>query len=218
MTFLTMKGIFAVYKPKGPTSHDIVDRIRKITGVKKGGHAGTLDPLARGVLVIGVGREATKKLHEVVGQEKEYIAKIRLGMESTTDDEEGEKKIVRISRAHEPARKEIDKVLSEFKGQIFQTPPKFSALKIKGKSAYELARAGKEVKLEPRRVYIKEIEVLRYSWPYLTIRAVTGQGVYIRSIARDIGRKLHVGGYLADLERTRVGEWTKRSTIDLSSL
>lgn len=211
-----MKGIFAVYKPKGPTSHDIVDKIRKITGVKKVGHAGTLDPLASGVLVIGVGREATKKLHEVVAQEKEYIAKIHLGMESVTDDGEGDKTIIKILR--KPTKKEIDEAFSEFKGQIFQTPPQFSALKIKGKPAYRLARAGKEVKLEPRRVLIKEIEILRYAWPYLTLRVVTGPGVYIRALARDLGSKLRTGGYLTDLERTRVGEWTKNSAVILEKI
>ena len=210
-----MKGIFAVYKPKGPTSHDIIDKLRKKTGVKKIGHAGTLDPLASGVLVVGVGREATKQLGNIVKKEKEYLAKIRLGMTSTTDDEEGEKVVVvALSNAKRLLKvPEVEKAVLTFRGEILQTPPIYSAVKVKGKEAYKLARKGQTPKLKPRKVLIKEIEILNYKWPYLKLRVVTGPGVYIRALARDIGKTLKTGGYLAELERTRVGDFTKENAV-----
>ncbi len=208
--------IFAIYKPKGPTSHDIVDEIRKITGEKRVGHAGTLDPLARGVLVVGVGREATKKLGEVVQKEKEYIAEIKLGEESSTDDEEGEKTKSQVNKSI--SFEDVEWVIGGFVGVIQQTPPAYSAIKIRGRKAYELARKNIKPDLKPREIEIKEIEILDYKWPFLKIRVVTGPGVYIRALARDIGRKLGVGGYLADLERTRVGEFTKEKAVEIEDL
>lgn len=208
--------IFPVWKPKGPTSHDVIQKIRKLTGVQKVGHAGTLDPLASGVLVVGVGREATKKLKDAVAAEKEYVATVRLGMTSTTDDEEGEKK--KIPAAARPSRDEVQEAIKKFIGRISQVPPAFSAIKVKGKAAYTLARQGKEVRLAPRLVEIKSIKILAYRWPYLTIRVRTGPGVYIRALARDIGKKLNTGGYLAELERTRVGQFTKKDAIPFARL
>jgi len=200
-----MEGIFAVYKPKGPTSHDVIERLRKETGIKKIGHAGTLDPLASGVLVVGVGREATKRLATIVKKEKEYLAVIKLGETSTTDDEEGQKKESPISK--KPNYKEVERVVQKFEGKILQTPPAYSAVKIKGKEAYKLARRGQKPNLGPRPVEIKEIKILKYQWPYLKLKVTTGPGVYIRSLARDIGRELETGAYLAELERTRVGDF-----------
>lgn len=208
--------IFAIYKPKGFTSHDIIDEIRKITGERRVGHAGTLDPLARGVLVVGVGRQATKKLGEVVKKEKEYVAEIKLGEESSTDDEEGEKTELEVSKFS--SYKNVEKVIHKFAGNIEQIPPVYSAIKIGGKKAYELARKNIKIELKPREIEIKEIEILDYKWPFLKIRMVTGPGVYIRALARDIGRKLGVGGYLVDLERTRVGDFTKEKAIEVSKL
>lgn len=207
------KLIYGVYKPAGPTSHDVVDEIRKITGEQRVGHAGTLDPLARGVLVVGVGREATKKLKEIVAAEKEYIAKIRLGVTSTTDDEEGEKREMEIQRP--PAHEETEQALKNFEGRIQQVPPNFSAVKIKGREAYKLARRGENVSLKPRIVEIKSISLVEYQWPFVTLRVVTGPGVYIRSLARDLGTKLRTGGYLADLERIRVGQFRKEDALTL---
>lgn len=211
-----MNKIFAVYKPKGPTSNDIVQIIKKASG-QKVGHAGTLDPLASGVLVIGIGQEGTKKLKEIVAQEKEYFAKIRLGMTSETDDEEG-KKIYRNPTSIIPNSIDIENVLKNFIGFIKQTPPLYSAIKIKGKEAYKYARQGKKVKLKPRKVEIYDIQVLNYNWPFLEIRVICGPGVYIRSLARDIGEKLGVGAYLADLERVRVGNFTKENSVNLNDL
>ena len=209
------KGIFAVYKPKGPTSHDVVNKIRRLTGERRVGHAGTLDPLAKGVLVVAVGREFTKQLAEVVKKEKEYVAVIRFGFNSTTDDAEGDKTPIQITKKPDIAA--IEKAARKFKGNILQMPPAFSALKIKGTPAYKLARRGQELKLKKRRVEIKEIEILKYKWPDLKLRIVTGPGVYIRSLARDIGAKLKTGGYLFALERTRVGKFTKEKAMRLPS-
>jgi tRNA pseudouridine55 synthase len=201
-----MKGIHTVYKPKGPTSHDIINRLREETGVKKIGHAGTLDPLASGVLVVGIGREATKKLATIVKKEKEYLAVIKLGETSTTDDEEGEKKKIPISKR--PNYKTIEEAVKKFVGEILQTPPVYSAVKIKGQESYKLARRGQKPVLKPRSVEVKEIRILKYQWPYLKLKVVTGPGVYIRALARDIGQELKTGGYLAELERARVGDFT----------
>ena len=212
------KTIFAIYKLKGPTSFDVVAQVRKITGVKKVGHAGTLDPLASGVLVIAVGREATKQLSEIVGQEKEYIADIRLGLTSTTDDEEGSKQEIKKLKKSEIKEEDIKGVLKKFVGEIDQMPPKYSAIKVNGRRAYKSARKGEVVELKPRKVEIKEIEILDYKYPDLKLRVITGKGVYIRSLARDLGVVLGVGGYLADLERIRVGEFRIEDCVERNIL
>lgn len=210
------QGIFAVYKPVGPTSNDVLNQIRKITGERHVGHAGTLDPLAQGILVVGIGREATKELHYVVESEKEYIAKVRLGMKSTTDDEEGEKTSIEVHRP--PTRTDVEEAMGTFVGNILQEAPMYSSIKIGGKEAYKFAREGKKMNLGKRSVEIKEIEVLAYEWPYLTLKVLTGSGVYIRALARDIGEKLKIGGYLASLERTRVGSFTKEKAVSIADL
>jgi tRNA pseudouridine55 synthase len=212
-----MKGIIAVYKPKGPTSHDIIDQIRKVTGERKVGHAGTLDPLASGVLVVAIGREATRRLSLEVKKEKEYLAEIKFGMNSITDDEEGEKTIW-PQPLNIPDKKLVKETLLLFVGEITQMPPAYSALKIKGTSAYKLARKGLEVKLAERQVTIKQIELLNYTWPFLKIKVVCGPGVYIRALARDIGNKLGVGGYLTALERTRVGDFKIEEAVKVEQL
>lgn len=209
-----MEGVYVVYKPKGPTSNDVLEELRRITGIKKIGHAGTLDPLARGVLVVGIGRKGTKQLTELIKSEKEYLAKIKLGVASTTDDEEGEKTEITVEKV--PTREEVEEVISQFKGEIMQTPPIYSAVKVRGQEAYKLARKGAKPKLKPRKAVIKKLEILNYQWPFLDLRAVTGSGVYIRALARDIGKELGIGGYLADLERTRVGDFTKERSLRIS--
>lgn len=205
-----------INKPKGFTSHDVVNLVRKATGIRKVGHAGTLDPLATGVLVVAVGREFTKQISKIVEKEKEYVASIYLGKTSTTDDEEGEKTVV--SNKTQPTKEEVDKVLKEFLGKILQTPPIFSAVKIRGKEAYKYARKGEEVKIKPREVNIKSIDVVEYDFPTLKIKVTTGPGAYIRSLARDVGEKLETGGYLSDLQRTRVGKYTIENSVELCNL
>lgn len=207
------EGIFAVYKQVGVTSHDVVDAIRRRTGQKRVGHAGTLDPCAKGVLVVAVGRPATKRLAQVVAKEKEYVARIRLGWRSTTDDREGEKEEIPISPI--PSEQQVQDALAAFQGVISQRPPAFSALKVGGRPAYRLARARKRVDLAAREVEVKEIELLSYSWPNAEVRMVTGPGVYVRAVARDLGEALGTGGYVEELERTRVGSYRADQAIRL---
>ena len=213
-----MENIFAVYKPKGMTSHDVVDIVRKKTNVKRVGHGGTLDPLAEGVLVIAVGRENTKKLNEYVKGEKEYVAEIELGSESTTDDEEGIKTLRQAQGKPAPSEKLIKQTLKKFTGKINQTPPLYSSIKIEGKPAHRRVRKGQEVKLEPREVEIKNIEILEYTFPVIKIKVQTGPGVYIRSLARDIGKELKTGGYLKSLIRTRVANFRIENSIKIEEL
>ena len=217
-------GIYSIYKPKGPTSHDIINQLRRITGIKKIGHAGTLDPQAQGVLVVGIGREATKKLGSIVKKEKEYLAEVKLGETSTTFDAEGPLSFV-IPVSHVipaeagihviPTQDEIKKITKKFIGHIQQAPPQYSAVKIKGKPAYKYARQGKLVEIKPREVEIKEIKIIKYKWPILKIKVVCGPGVYIRSLANDVGQKLKTGGYLLSLERTRVGDFKKEDSVTI---
>ena len=207
------EGMIAVWKPAGMSSHDVINRVRRASGIRTVGHAGTLDPLARGVLVIGVGRTATRGLAAEVQKEKEYVTTVRLGVTSSTDDEEGKKTPHAVSVI--PSREVVDTAVHKFVGEIMQVPPIYSALKIKGKPAYAYAREGKELEMKARPVTVKVMEVLSYDYPEIRVRVVTGAGVYIRSLARDIGAALGTGAYMADLERTRVGEFTKEKCIVL---
>jgi len=210
------EGIFAVYKDVGMTSHDVVDMVRRYTGQKRVGHAGTLDPCAKGILVVGVGRPATRQLGQIVEKEKEYTTRIRLGWTSTTDDREGEKQEVLVSTI--PSEQAVRDALEVFQGVISQRPPAFSALKVGGRPAYKLARAKKPVELAPREVLVKEIELLAYEWPIADVRMVTGPGVYVRAVARDLGEALGTGGYVEELERTRVGSYTTDQAVAISEL
>ncbi len=206
MTESISKGIIPIYKPSGMTSHDVIDKLRRQTGERRIGHAGTLDPLASGVLVVGIGREATRRLAEYQQQEKEYHAIIRLGATSTTDDAEGE--ITPQSVTQPPTQQEIERILPQFVGTIQQAPPQHSAVHYHGKRAHERARAGERMNLGTRTVTIKSISITGYRYPELAISVVCESGVYIRSLARDIGAALGTGGYIAALQRTRVGEFT----------
>ena len=208
-----MEGIFAVNKPVGISSHDVIYQLRRKTGIKRIGHAGTLDPLASGVLVVAVGREYTKQLDTIVKSEKEYIAEIFLGETSTTDDMEGEKTV--INQEIKPSLQETETIIKQFIGKIMQTPPIYSAIKQKGKVAYKEARKGNALILEPREVEIKDIEIINYEFPIIKLKITCGKGVYIRSLARDIGEKLKTGGYMKSLIRTRVGEFKIKDALIL---
>lgn len=209
-------GFILIDKSTGPTSHDIVDALRKITGIRKIGHAGTLDPFASGLLILGVGRQSTKKLSIFLKQGKEYIAKVKLGAVSTTYDREGEIKMAQNAEA--PAREDIKKVIKKFIGEIEQVPPAFSAKKIKGKKLYELARSGVEVELKPVSLIIHNIELLNYDWPFLKIRIKCSSGTYIRSLANDIGQDLGCGGYLKELCRTKIGNISLNEATEIFQL
>lgn len=205
-------------KPKGITSHDVIERLRDITKEKKIGHAGTLDPNATGLLVIGVGKESTKKLGKIsVNTKKIYEAEIYLGEEKDTDDIEG----VTISKVKgflAPSEKEIRLILASFIGKKMQIPPSFSAIKIKGKKAYEIARKGKKVKLDPREITIYSIRLLKYQYPILIIKTTVSSGTYIRSLARDIGKMIGSGGYLSNLERVGIGKFSLDKAVKLGQL
>ena len=211
-----MSGILLVNKPAGPTSHDIVDAIRKITGVRKVGHAGTLDPFAEGLLIILVGREVTKRQSEFLKKDKEYIATLRLGKETDSYDKTG-----KTTNTHDgtlPDQDRIKDVLKNFQGEILQRPPLYSAKKIKGKKAYQLARQGKKVVLKSAKITIQEIKIVRYRPPDLTLKIKCSAGTYVRALARDIGRALGCGAYLEKLVRTRSGQFFLKDAFDLSKL
>jgi len=212
-------------KPKGITSHDVIDKVRKITGEKLVGHAGTLDPSATGLLIVGVGRESTKKLGELsVNTKKKYIAEIYLGEERETDDSEG--RILRQAQDDKADLKilpalsnsKVEKVIHSFVGEQMQVPPIYSAIKIKGKKAYELARKGEEVKLKPRKITIHSIKLLSYKFPEVVIETDVSKGTYIRALARDIGVKLGCGAYLKNLRRTQIGNYDITQAISLNKL
>ncbi len=206
-----------IYKPPGITSHDVVDEVRRITRERRVGHAGTLDPFAEGVLVIGIGRESTKKLGDISkNSEKEYIATLELGKTSSTGDLEGEIKGIKGNFSIQIP--EIEEVIGKFKGRIKQRPHKFSAVKMKGEPAYKKARRGENFEIPEKEIEIKEIELLEYKFPYLKIRVVCGSGTYIRSLAEDIGKALGTGAYLTKLVRTRVGDYKIEDSTMLDQL
>jgi tRNA pseudouridine55 synthase len=209
-------GIVAIYKEEGWSSHDVVNMVRRYTGQTRVGHAGTLDPCAKGVIVIGVGRTVTRTLATIAGKEKEYIVRIKLGWRSTSDDLEGQK--TRVPVAQIPSEDQVRQALKSFEGTIQQRPPIFSAVKVGGRVAYKRARKHKPLDLPARQVEAKQIELLRYAWPFADVRLVTGPGFYVRSLARDLGEMLGTGGYVDTLERTRVGTYTKENTVRLSEL
>ena len=202
-------GLLLVDKPSGPTSHGIVSQTRKALGLKKVGHAGTLDPMATGLLVLGIG-QGTKLLTYCVGLDKAYEATIRLGMTTSTDDAEGETDVVTAEEALDDlSESAIRDALQTFVGDIEQVPSTVSAIRVDGKRAYERHRAGEDVVLEARPVTISSIEVVsirrEHPWWDVDIRVECSSGTYIRAIARDLGGVLGVGGHLTALRRTRVG-------------
>jgi tRNA pseudouridine55 synthase len=214
-----MDGFLLIDKPADWTSFDVVAKIRgqikKETGQKvKVGHTGTLDPFATGLLILMVG-SYTKRAEEFSKLDKTYEAEIVLGSVSTTGDPEGE-----ITQKSDkiPTLEEIETVLKEFTGEIEQTPHKFSAIKIDGQRAYKLARAGKEVKLDPRKVTIYSIENVEYNYPKLKYTTHVSSGTYIRSLAEDIGEKLGTGAYLFALRRTEVGKFRVKDAVRVDKI
>jgi len=211
-----MDGFLIINKPLHYSSMDVIRVLRKLSGIKKIGHAGTLDPLATGVLLVCLGRQATKQVNKLMDMEKEYVAEINLTAFSETDDAQGPLK--KIGKEHIPTEEEIKKCLTEFTGIIEQIPPYYSAVKIKGEAAYKKARRGEKVELKAKKVTIKSIELLSFEWPILKIRVICSKGFYIRSIARDICTCLDTGGYLDSLTRTRMGDYSLEQAVDLKQL
>ena len=196
------------------TSFSVVAKVRAWTHCKKVGHAGTLDPFATGVLLVCTGK-ATKRVSEFMELEKEYEGVIELGKTTETDDREG--KILQQQDVPVFSIKDIQSVLKKFIGEIEQVPPMYSALKKNGVRLYKLARKGKVVYREPRKVKIHEITLLKWDRPFLEIRVKCSRGTYVRALARDIGKELRVGGYLKELCRTRIGTYSIKDSYTLTT-
>lgn len=211
-------GLVIVDKPAGITSHDVVSRVRRLAGTRKVGHAGTLDPMATGVLVLGVNR-ATRLLGHLLVKDKTYEATIRLGAATTTDDVEGE--IVSTHSTENITEADIRRVLEGMVGEIEQRPSSVSAIKIDGRKAYDRVRAGEEVVLPTRTVRIDRIDIGGLRWsdaPEIDVSVACSSGTYIRAIARDLGDALGVGGHLTELRRSAVGPYDLRLAHTLDEL
>lgn len=199
-------------KPYDWTSFDVVRKVRNLIKIKKVGHAGTLDPLASGLLILCTGK-FTKKINEYMAREKEYTGTFVLGSTTPTYDLES---IPSNSKSLDHlSEDEIRAATNSFIGEIMQVPPAHSAIKLQGKRVYELAREGKEVKLEPRKVTIREFDITRIQLPEVDFRIVCSTGTYIRSIANDFGQELNVGAYLSSLCRTRIGEFHLKDAMSM---
>jgi tRNA pseudouridine55 synthase len=207
-------GLLIVDKPIGPTSHRVVSIVRQGTGIRKVGHAGTLDPRASGVLVLCLGA-ATRLSEYLTTEAKRYEAVIRFGSSSETYDGEGP--LVHITEAA-PLEEDIRDALGHFRGEIEQVPPPYSAIKVQGKKAYELARKGEEVELESRMVTIYELILVDYRPPDLVLEIECSAGTYIRSIANELGERLMTGAHLANLRRTKAGVFSLEDSVPLHAL
>ncbi len=210
-----ISGILIINKPTGPTSHDIVDKVRRITSIRKVGHAGTLDPFAEGILIVLIGK-ATKSQAKFMKMSKTYLATLRFGATSDTYDKTG--KIQETYNNQTISKLQIQNILKTFIGETKQTPPAFSAIKINGKKAYELARQGIKPDLKPRKIKIYNIKLLNYKWPYLKIEVKCGKGTYIRSLANDIGKNIGYGAYLEKLIRTKIGKFNLAKAVKIDKL
>jgi tRNA pseudouridine55 synthase len=208
-----VNGVLIVNKPSGITSFDVIRQLRRITGIKKIGHTGTLDPLASGVMILLFG-SATKRAAEFSKLDKSYEAEVTLGSTSTTGDAEGE---ISGFGTRKPELEEVESVLKSFEGRITQTPPVYSAVKIDGQEAYKRARRGETVEMPARQVTIHTLKLISYEHPLLKLSADVSSGTYIRTLAEDIGKRLGTGTYLSKLVRTRVGEFSLEQAIKLDS-
>ncbi len=209
-----MLGVLLIDKPLGITSHDVVNTVRKRFGTRRVGHAGTLDPLATGLLVVAVG-PATRFLQYLPLEPKEYRCCVKFGVSTNTQDAEGEE----VERRDVPAdlEKRLIDVLPEFVGEIDQIPPMYSAVKVKGRALYDYARSGVELEREPRTIYIHEIELIRVDGDIAEMRVVCSGGTYVRTLAHDVGARLGCGAYLFSLVRTRVGRYDLSQAAQLDS-
>lgn len=212
-------GILLIDKPTDMTSFGVVARVRRVLSDQNGkkmkvGHCGTLDPFATGLLILCVGKEC-KNAGSYTKLDKVYEATVRLGQTSNTGDPEGE--ITDVSN-QQPSHDEVTNVLKNFVGDIKQTPPVHSAIKINGQRAYHLARQGKEVEMPERTVTIHSLDIVDYQYPELKIRTHVSSGTYIRSLAQDIGTALGTGAYCRELRRTKIADWDVQNAQSLSSL
>ena len=218
-----MQGLLLVDKPADWTSFDVVNYVRKIVANVEGkkpkqvkvGHTGTLDPFASGLLILLIGKDFTKKAGDYAKLDKTYEVTATLGFTSSTGDPEGE--IVPVS-AKEPSQPELQAVAQKFSGTIMQTPPAFSAIKVDGQRAYKLARAGKEVKIEPRQITINRLKVTNYSYPEVKFVADVSSGTYIRTLVEDIGAELGTGAYTSELRRTKISEFAVSRAVQTDQI
>lgn len=209
-----INGVINIYKIKGFTSHDVVAKLRGIVRQKKIGHTGTLDPDATGVLPVCLG-SATKLCDMLTDKAKEYIAKVRLGVTTDTQDMTG---TILSEKNVDVTEEQVTMAIQAFVGDYEQIPPMYSALKVNGKKLYELAREGKEIERKARPVTIHYIEILEMSLPEITIKVGCSKGTYIRTLCHDLGEKLGCGAAMASLERTKSGQFTKETAITLAEL
>jgi len=207
--------ILNINKPVGWTSFDVVKKIRGQLNIKKVGHAGTLDPFATGVLLICTGR-ATKKVEDLMNLKKEYIARIEFG--KTTDSYDLTGTILSERSADNLELENINQVIKQFHGEIYQTPPMYSAVKVNGERLYKLARRGEVVERKPRKIRIYQTDVIDFRNPFLKLRIVCSRGTYIRALANDMGEILGCGGYLTALTRTRIGDYKLEDSSEIKDL
>jgi tRNA pseudouridine55 synthase len=208
-----MQGILLVDKPAGWTSFDVVNYVRRIVAKAEGkkpklvkvGHSGTLDPFATGLLVLLIGKDYTRRAKEFSDLDKTYEVALRLGVTSSTGDPEGHLTDVSESK---PSLDDIRRCVVKLTGVISQTPPAYSAIKINGQRAYKLARAGKQVEIEPRKVVIHQLSITQYAYPEVTLVSNVSSGTYIRSLVETLGQMLHTGAYTTALRRTRIGDYS----------
>lgn len=210
-----VSGVLVVDKPIGLTSHDVVQIIRRGTGIRRAGHTGTLDPRASGVLVILIG-PAVRLSEFVSASDKRYQATIRLG--SSTDTYDGDGQITGTSEIGDIREEDFDEVLQTFVGEMEQVPPPYSAVKVKGRKAYDMARKGEEVELEPRMVNVYSLEILEWAPPEAVVDVYCSSGTYVRSLANDLGKALGTGAHLVGLRRTKSGRFTLRDAVQLRRL
>jgi tRNA pseudouridine55 synthase len=210
-----MDGVLNLDKPAGWTSHDVVARVRRLTGIRRVGHTGTLDPMATGVLVVCLG-QATRLIEYLAGEPKTYEARIQLGTATDTYDAEGQ--ITGQAAVPPLHRASLDRLLDRFRGDIMQTPPVYSALKQDGVALHRRARRGETVQVAPRPVSIYELKLLAFDGQAVQVRVVCSAGTYIRSLAHDLGRALGCGGHLSSLRRTAVGRFAVERAATLEQL
>ncbi len=208
------QGVLNIDKPSGLTSHDVVDKVRWLSGIRRVGHAGTLDPIATGVLLLCVGR-ATRLAEYLTGQDKRYVASVRLGQETDTFDREGQ---ILSDLPVTAAQKDISEALEHFRGEISQQAPRYSAIKVDGEPLYKRSRRGEHPGPPTRQVTIYELEILDWDSPNLTIDLTCSSGTYIRSIAHDLGQILGCGGHISELRRMAIGSFTQETSLSLKSL
>jgi tRNA pseudouridine55 synthase len=212
---LAPDGVLVIDKPAGPTSHDIVAMVRRLTGARKVGHLGTLDPAASGVLPL-VLNGATKLAATLAGVEKVYEFTLVLGRATDTDDDAG--RAIAEGPAPEAFFAELQALLPQFTGSILQRPPRYSAIKVGGERAYRLAREKGDVPLEPRPVTIDALEILRNDWPEVRMRLACRSGTYVRSLCRDLGEALSCGGHAKTIRRLQSGPYTLDMAVTMEAL